>query len=88
MELTTLIIIWALVTTTVVVLAYARMTIGMHDILQVHFTGDRPPVDMSAVTTSKRLRMLDRIGIPLTALSALLALAILALWAMEQAGPR
>ena len=87
MELTTLIMIWAVVTTVVVILGYWRMTLGLHDLLAVHFTGDQPAVDPNDVRVSDRVRRIDRVGIPLTAVSALLALAILAVWAMEQAGP-
>jgi hypothetical protein len=87
MELTTLIIVWALVTTAVVILAYARMTMGMHDLLQVRFGGNLPPVDAKDVKLSARVRMVDRIGIPLTVVSGVLALAILVMWAMQQAGP-
>jgi hypothetical protein len=87
MELTTLIIVWVLVTTAVVILAYVRMAFGLHDLRQVHLTGDRSPEDPSTTKISNRVQTLDRIGIPLTAVSALLALAILVVWAMEHAGP-
>ncbi len=87
MELTTLIMLWVLVTTAVIVLAYVRMTFGMHDLLQVHFSGDRPSVDPREVKVSSRVRALDRVGIPLTVVSALLALAIVLVWAVQQAGP-
>ena len=86
-ELTTLIMIWALVTTAVVVLAYMRMTMGLHDILDIHLSGNQPGMDAHDTKISKRVRTIDRIGIPLTIVSALLALAILAQWAMQQAGP-
>jgi hypothetical protein len=87
MDLTTLIMIWALVTTAVVVLAYMRMTFGLHDLLDVHLSGNQPAVDAHDTKISKRVRTIDRIGIPLTILSAALALAIFVEWAMQQAGP-
>jgi hypothetical protein len=87
MELTTLIMLWVLVTTAVIVLAYMRMMFGMHDLLQVHFSGDRPPVDPREVKMSSRVRTLDKVGIPLTVVSALLALAIGLVWAIQEAGP-
>jgi hypothetical protein len=87
MELTTLIMIWTLVTTTVVGLGYARMRMGLHDVLRVHLTGGQPAIDPDEVRLSQRIRTLDRVGIPLTVLSALLALVIFVVWAMEQAGP-
>jgi hypothetical protein len=80
--------IWAVVTTAVVVLAYMRMHMGLHDLLQVHLSGGGPAVEPHEMRVSKRVQMLDRIGIPLTVVSALLALAIFFVWAMEQAGPR
>jgi hypothetical protein len=87
MELTTLIMIWVMVTTAVVVLAYTRMSMGLHDVLQVHLGGDRPAIDPREMKISKRVQTLDRIGIPLTVVSALLALAIFVVWALQQAGP-
>ena len=84
MELTTLIIGWVLVTTTVVVLAYMRMTMGLHDILAVPLTGDRPPVDTVSGRRASRMEMIARIGIPLTIVSAVMAVAILLVWAMQQ----
>ena len=87
MELTTLIAIWAVVTTIVVVLAYVRMTMGLHDILDIHLSGNQPAVDAHDAKISKRVQTIDRIGIPLTVVSAALALSIFVVWAMEQAGP-
>ncbi|MBI1353115.1 MAG: hypothetical protein GC160_02130 [Acidobacteria bacterium] len=87
MELTTLIIGWVLVTTTVVVLAYMRMTMGLHDILAVRFTGQGPAVDPKESQRTSRMTKIDRVGIPLTIVSAAMALAILVVWAMQQAGP-
>ena len=87
MELSTLITIWVLVTTAVVVLAYWRMTLGLHDLMAMHLSGDRPAVDPKEMLVSKRIQMLDRIGIPMTVVSAILAVAIVLVWAMENAGP-
>ena len=87
MELTTLIICWVLVTTTAVVLAYVRMYMGLHDIMEIHLSGEGPPVDPEDIRRSSRMAKIDRIGIPITVLSALMALAILLMWAVEQAGP-
>lgn len=87
MELSTMMMIWAVVTTAVVVLAYMRMTFGLHDILDVHFSGDRPAIDAHDMRISKRVQTIDRIGIPLTVVSVLLALGIFVVWAMQQAGP-
>jgi len=87
MELTTLITIWAVVTTIVVVLAYMRMTMGLHDVLDIHLSGNQPGMDAHDTRISRRVQTIDRVGIPLTVVSALLALAIFVVWAMQQAGP-
>ena len=87
MDLTTLIIGWVLVTTVVVILAYARMTMGLHDILDIHLSGEGPAVNPDDARRGLRMAKIDRIGIPLTVLSGLIALAILFVWAIEQAGP-
>lgn len=87
MELTTLIICWVVVTTAVVILAYMRMTMGLHDIMEVHLSGTGPAVDPDDVRRATRMSKIDRIGIPLTVLSAVIALAILFVWAVSEAGP-
>lgn len=86
MELTTLIICWVVVTTAVVVLGYMRMTMGLHDVVEVHLSGDGPPVDPDDVRRTSRMDKIDRVGIPLTVLSALMAIAIVLVWAAEQGG--
>lgn len=87
--LTTLIVIWAVVTTAVVILGYWRAKLGLHEILEVHFgeagTADLDPKEMRR---SRKIDKLDRIGIPLTVLSMLLAIAMLLVWAAESAGVR
>ncbi len=87
MELTTLIICWVVVTTVVVILGYVRMTMGLHDVVEVHLSGNGPAVDPDDVLRTSRMAKIDRVGIPLTVLSAIIALAILLVWAVEQAGP-
>ncbi|MEZ5365224.1 MAG: hypothetical protein R2748_23570 [Bryobacterales bacterium] len=87
MELSTLISIWVVVTTTVVVLAYMRMSMGMHDVMRVHLTGSQPAIDVSEAKLIDRIRVIDRFGIPLTVISAVLALAIFIVWAIGEAGP-
>lgn len=86
MDLTTLIITWVVVTTIVVVLAYTRLTMGLHDVLEVHLSGNEPAIEPREQRRFTRIQRIDRIGIPLTVLSALVAVAILLVWAMEQAG--
>ena len=89
MELTSWIVAWTVVTSAAVVLAYTRMTIGMHDVLGMRI-GELDAAEFykkQAAVTSK-LRRLDRYGMTLTALSAVLALVIVVLWAMGSAGGR
>lgn len=88
MTLTSILVLWAVVTTAVVVLAYARMSLGLHDLLHTHLTRDpTQALERQDVERGVRLEWLDRIGIPMTVLSALLALAALFMWALESAGP-
>lgn len=88
MELTTWIVLWVLVTSAAVAFGYARMTIGMHDVLGMKISeldADAFYEQQQAVT--RKLQRLDRYGITLTVLSAVLALVVLALWAVQSAGP-
>ena len=83
--LTTLTVVWAVVTTAVVVLAYWRAKIGLHDVLGVHLSTG-PPVEVAEAKRGRKIDRLDRIGVPLTVASALLALAMLMVWAAESGG--
>ncbi len=88
MELSTLIVLWVVVTTAVVILAYMRMTMGLHDILDIHLSGDRPAVNPDDARRGTRMERIDKIGIPLTVVSGLMAIAITLMWAAEQAAGR
>lgn len=89
MELTTWIIGWVAVTTVVVVLGYVRMTIGLHDMLDLHLgAGGQSGLSPEETQRGARLKVIDRIGIPLTVISALMMLVIVFLWAIESAGGR
>ena len=85
--LATLTVIWAVVTTMVVVLGYWRAKLGLHEIIDVHFgEAGAPDLDPKEMRRGRKIEKLDRIGIPMTALSVLLALAMLLVWAVESAG--
>ena len=86
MELTTWMIGWALVTTIVVVLAYYRLTLGLHEILGVHFGKGEAEFYREQLGKERRFNKVDLAGIALTALSALMMLVIIVLWAIESAG--
>ena len=85
--LTGLIVGWVIVTTLVVVLAYYRMTLGLHDAINLHIAM-KDGLDPEEARRGSRMGKLDRFGIPLTVLSALLAIGVALVWAMESAGGR
>lgn len=82
-----LIVGWVMVTTLVVVLAYYRMTLGLHDVIDLHFAM-KDGVDPEEARRGSRMGKLDKFGIPLTALSAIMAIGVVLVWAMESAGGR
>ena len=85
--LTGLIVGWVIVTTLAVVLAYYRMTLGLHDVIDLHIAM-KDGLDPEEARRGSRMGKLDKVGIPLTVLSALLAVGVLLVWAMESAGGR
>ena len=87
MSLSVWMIAWAAVTTVVVVLAYLRLMLGMHDIMGARFgsAGQAEFYDAQRKIT-RRLSRLDMVGIPLTILSALLLVVVILLAAIESGG--
>lgn len=85
--LTGLIVAWVVVTTAAVLLAYYRMTLGLHDIMDLHLAM-KDGLDPEEVRRGSRIGKLDKYGIPLTVLSALIAVSAVLVWAMESAGGR
>ncbi len=89
MDLTTWMVAWAVVTTAVIVLAYYRLTLGLHEILgmrlgsgqQVEFYAEQRQVE-------RRMEKLDILGVVLTATSAVMVVVIAILWALEAAAAR
>ena len=87
MTLMTWIVAWAVVTTAVVVLAYLRLTFGLHEVLGVKFgSPEQAQFYLEQGKNARKLERLDLVGITLTAVSALLALVVLFLWAIGSAG--
>jgi hypothetical protein len=87
--LTGLIVAWVVVTTVAVVLAYYRMTLGLHDVLDIHLASKGGEgLDVDDIRRGGRMAKLDKWGIPLTVLSALTMIAIVLVWAMENAANR
>ena len=89
MELTTWVVAWVLVTSAAVALGYARMTIGMHDVLGMRIDeADTAAFYEKQQAIAAKMKRLDRYGITLTVLSGMMALVIVAMWAIESAGGR
>ena len=87
MDLITWVVAWAVVTTAVVVLGYLRLTFGLHDTLSVKFgSGEHSEFYGKQQQAGRTMNRLDVLGIVLTAVSALMVLVIIALWAIESAG--
>ena len=82
-----LVVGWVIVTTVAVLLAYYRMTLGLHDVIDLH-VAMKDGLDPEEVRRGSRIGRLDKLGIPLTVLSALMAIAVVLVWAMESAGGR
>ena len=88
MDLMTWVVAWAVVTTAVVFLGYLRLTFGLHDMLGVKFgPGEQAEFYGKQQQAGRTMNRLDVLGIVLTAVSALMVLVIIALWAIESAGP-
>ena len=87
MTLMAWIVAWAVVTTAVVVLAYLRLTFGLHEILGVKFgSPEQAQFYLEQHKNGRRLERLDFVGIMLTVVSAVLALIVLFRWALESGG--
>ena len=87
MDLMTWVVAWAVVTTAVVILACLRLTFGLHETLGVKFgLGEHAEFYGKQQQVSRTMNRLDVLGIVLTAVSALMVLVIIALWAIESAG--
>jgi hypothetical protein len=85
--LTGLIVGWVIVTTLTVILAYYRMTLGLHDMIDLHIAM-KGGLDPEEARRGARMGRLDKFGIPMTVLSALMAVGVVLVWAMESAGGR
>lgn len=87
--LTGLIVAWVVVTTAAVVLAYYRMTLGLHDIIDIHLSSKNGEgLDADDIRRGGRMAKLDKWGIPLTVLSVLTAIGVVLAWATGNAAAR
>jgi hypothetical protein len=82
-----LIVGWVVVTTVALLLAYYRMTLGLHDVIDLH-VAMKDGLDPEEIRRGSRISRLDKLGIPLTILSALMAIAVVLVWATQSAGGR
>jgi hypothetical protein len=82
------IVAWTVVTTAAVVLGYFRMTFGLHEILGVRLgSPHQKEFYLEQQTVERKLNKIDMVGIGLTLVSAVMMLVIVALWAIQSAGP-
>jgi hypothetical protein len=78
------IVVWAIVTTAVVVLAYYRMTLGLHEIIGVRLgSGHQAEFYGEQIKLERKMDKLDVFGAILTGLSAVMVVVIAILWAIE-----
>ena len=84
MDLTPWIIFWAAVTTVVMVLAFYRLSLGMHEDADLHLTEDDPAPGVEQVAMAKRISLVEKLGKSLTVVSVLLILFIAGVWAFER----
>lgn len=89
MDPTAWMIAWAIVTTAVVVLAYYRLTLGLHEIIGVRLgTGHQAEFYAKQHKVERRMEKLDVVGLALTVLSAVMVIVIAILWAVQAAAAR
>ena len=84
MDLTPWIIFWAAVTTVVMLLAFYRLSLGMHEDADLHLNDDDPAPNAAQVAMAKRINRVETTGKSLTVVSVLLVLFIAGVWAFER----
>lgn len=83
----TWIVAWTIVTTIVVVLAYFRLTFGLHEVMGARLGSAQSAQFYEEQRHSEqRFNRLDVAGMMLTVTSALMMFVIVILWAIESAG--
>jgi len=89
MDLTTWMVAWAVVTTAVIVLAYYRLTLGLHEILGMRLgSGQQAEFYAEQRQVERKMEKLDILGVALTAMSAVMVVVIAILRALDAAGAR
>lgn len=80
MNLTPWMIAWATVTTAVLVLAFYRLTLGLHEDPGIYIDANEARQARSKAASDARITKIEFYGKALTALSALLILVTVVLW--------
>lgn len=89
MDLTGWMVLWVVVTAAAVVLAYFRMTLGLHDEMGIRLASpDQASFNQRQQAVQRRMNRVDLFGISFTVISAVLAIVVLLVWAMETAAKR
>lgn len=84
MQLTALFIVWALVTTVVLVLAFYRLTLGMHEHTDLHIDQAEAAQASAQMAMDRKISRIELYGKTLTVLSLLLITWITTLWVYEK----
>lgn len=84
MDLTPWIIFWAAVTTVVMLLAFYRLSLGMHEDADLHLNEEDAAPNLEQVAMAKRIDLVEMIGKSLTVVSVLLVFFIAGVWAFER----
>ena len=84
MQLTALFILWAVVTTVVLVLAFYRLTLGMHEHTDLHIDQAEAAQAAAQMEMDKKISKIELYGKTLTVLSLVLIAWIATAWVYEQ----
>jgi hypothetical protein len=87
MDLTSWMILWVVATAIAVVLAYYRITLGLHDEIGMRLgTANQTEFYQRQWKLHHRMTQLDRYGIVFTVASAILAVVVVLAWALGSGG--
>jgi hypothetical protein len=87
MDLTSWMVLWVAATAVAVVLGYYRMTLGLHDEIGMPIGSvKQAEFYQRQRNVQQKITRLDRYGIGFTIVSAILAVVVVLVWAMESGG--
>jgi uncharacterized membrane protein YjfL (UPF0719 family) len=84
MQLTALFVLWAVVTTIVLVLAFYRLTLGMHEHTDLHIDQVEAAQAAAQMAMDRKISKIELYGKTLTVLSLVLIAWIATAWVYEQ----